>query len=52
MDVHGIVDHVGFVKELDLGLEDLVILVELTFLEKLEKREDEVPIEIRRDPWG
>lgn len=52
VDVHGIVDHVGLVKELDLGLQDLVVLVELAFLEELKKREDEVPIQVRRDPWG
>ena len=36
VDVHGVVDHVGFVEELDLLFQDLAILVETTLLEKLE----------------
>lgn len=49
MDVHGVVDHVGLAEELDLGLEDLVVVVELPLLEELEEGEDEVAVEVRRD---
>lgn len=49
MDVHGVVDHVGLVEELDLGLENLLIWVQLTLLKELQKREHQVSVEVRRD---
>lgn len=49
MDVHGVVDHVCLVEELDLRLEDLLIWVQLTFLKKLQQREDQVAVQVRRD---
>lgn len=49
MDVHGVVDHVGLVEELDFGLEDLLVGVELALLEKLQQGEDQVAVEVRRD---
>lgn len=44
MDVHGVVDHVGLVKELDLGLEDLLIWVHLSLLQELEKGKHQMPV--------
>lgn len=52
VDVHGIVNHVGLIKKFDLGLEDLLIGVELAFLKKFKKWEDQVAIEIRCDSRG
>ena len=52
MDVHGVVDHVGVVEELDLGLQDVVVVVQLALLEELEQREHQVPVQIRSDPRG
>ena len=52
VDVHGVVDHVGLVEELDLGLEDLLVGVELPLLEKLHQREHQVPVQVGRDARG
>lgn len=52
MDVHGVVDHIGLAEELDLGLEDLVLGVELALLEELKQGEDKVAVKVRSDPGG
>jgi hypothetical protein len=52
VDVHGVVDHVGLGQQLDLRLQDLVIAVDLLVLQKLQQREDEVPVQKRRHSGG
>lgn len=52
VDVHGVINHVGLVEELDLGLEDLLIGVKLPLLKKLEERENKMTVKIRGDSWG
>lgn len=52
VDVHGVIDHVSLVEELDLGFENLVILIQLAFLEEFEERENEMPVEVGRDARG
>ena len=52
MDVHGVVDHVRHAQKLDLGLQDVVVLVETAFLEEFEQGEDEVAVEMRGDSRG
>lgn len=52
MDVHGVVDHVGLVEELDLGLEDLLIGVKLPLLKELHQWEHKVPVKVGRDARG
>jgi hypothetical protein len=50
VDVHGVVHHVGFGEQLNLGLEDVVIAVQLLVLQKLQQREHQVPVQERRHP--
>lgn len=52
MDVHGVVDNVGLVEELDLGLEDLLIGVKLPLLKELHQWEHKVPVQVGRDARG
>jgi hypothetical protein len=52
VDVHGVVDHVGLVEELDLGLEDLLIGVKLPLLKELHQWEHKVPVKVGRDARG
>jgi len=46
MDVHGVVDHVGLAEEIDLRLENLIIRVELFLLQKLQKGENQMAVQM------
>lgn len=52
MDVHGVINHVGFVEKFDLGLEDLLVGVKLPLLKKLKERENKMAVQIRRNSWS
>lgn len=52
MNVHGVIDHIGHAEKTDLGLEDLLVWVEITLLEKLKEWENKMAIQVRRDSGG
>lgn len=52
MDVHGVVDHVGLGQQLNFRFQDLVVAVKLLVLQKLQQRENEVPVQEWRHTGG
>ena len=49
MDVAGVIYHICVSQKLDLRFEDLIIGILLPFLKKLEKREDEMAVQVSCD---
>lgn len=47
VNIHGVIDHVSVVEELDLGLEYVFIRVHPSLLQELQQGEDEVPVKVR-----
>ena len=50
-DVHGVINHISVVEELNFEFEDVFVGVKTSLLEELEEGEDEMPVEIGGDSW-
>lgn len=51
VNIHGIINHIGLIKQLNLGLQDILIRVKLPFLQEFKQWENQMPIKIRRNSW-
>lgn len=46
MDVHGKVYHVGVVQQRNLRLLDVCLIVQLSVVQELQQRKDQVPVQM------
>lgn len=50
MNVHGVVDHISVVKQLDLRLQNILLGVQSSLLQEFKKREHQMTVQLRRYP--
>lgn len=50
VNVHGVVNHVSVIKQIDFGLENILLGVQPFLLQELKQREHEMPVELGRNP--
>lgn len=50
VNVHGVVDHISVVKQLDLRLQNILLGVQSSLLQEFKKREHQMTVQLRRYP--